>query len=313
MSIHIYKKNTVILTALVVLGLNFAFGQEGNASSIVVSGEPIAEALLGQWIKEYNLTERADITFNAKAKDADLIIGFAENDAQEKHKDYFSVAKVAVLPVSKANAGILREVGKKGLGEKQIKALFFDDFFESTKKSEFEKVPFQVYTRLGDTGIPAIFAKEFGYEPQSLKGKAIGGNDFHVLLAMKKDPHALSFNALNLIFDTKTRKIKEGFAVVPVDLDGNGRLTEDENVYADLDELLEKLQQGDSKNLKNIAIGELQIEVNREAASKETLAFLKWVVQNGATFLAAQGFLQPDSKTLEKERLLVDQLVLNQR
>lgn len=306
------KLKTLGLTLLFLVNAYLVISQESTVPTVVVSGEPLAEALVKQWILDYNTSNTSNITFKAKAKDSDLSIEFLNAETSNSNNvKHFSIAKVAILPVAKSNAPIVQELNKKGLDESRLKALYFDDFLESTGKDDFSKIPHQVYTRLGDTGIPAIFAQAFGYETSSIKGNGIGGNDFHVLNAMKGDDTAVSFNALNILFDTQTRLALSEFTIIPVDLNGNGKVSDDELFYQDLDAVLGKLQSLTPKDIKNIPIAELQIVVNVKETNQETLNFLNWILENGQNSLSKYGFLQPDTKTLEKERLYVNQLVVN--
>src|SRR5690606_35720371 len=300
---------TLKVTLVFMLSTVLGTSQETASQEVVVSGEPLAEALVKQWILDYNKSATGNIAFKSKAKESDLTIQFLDSDASNNDLKHFSIAKVAILPVAKSNSPIVLELKKKGLDENRLKALYFDDFLESTGADDFSKIPHQVYTRLGDTGIPAIFAQAFGYQISNIKGNGIGGNDFHVLNAMKNDDTSVSFNALNILYDAQTRLALSEFTILPVDLNGNGKVSEDELFYQDLDAVLRKLQSLNPKDIKNIPIGELQIVVNIKESNQETLNFLNWILENGQDSLSKYGFLQPDTKTLDKERLYVNQLI----
>jgi len=308
---HITLK-TLKLTLVFLVVTALGTSQETTASiDVSISGEPLAEALINQWILEYGQNAKNNIKFNSKAKNADLSIEFNNSTVINNDLKHFSIARVAILPIAKSNSAIALEFKKKGLNEDRLKSLFFDDFLGSTGKDEFSKIPYQVYTRLGDSGTPYIFAQFFGYETSNIKGNGIGGNDYHVLNAMKNDDNAVSFNALNILYDLQTRQSLQGFAILPVDLNGNGKVSEDEVFYQDLDTILEKLQNLSDKDIHNIPIAQLQIVVNVNAANEDTLNFLNWILENGQKSLSNYGFLQPDDKTLQKERLIVNQLVSN--
>lgn len=302
------KSKTLRLTLLFLVSTISGISQE-STTAVVVSGEPIAEALVKQWILDYNKNTAGNITFNAKAKNSDLTIQFIDSEKPNEDLKHFLIAKVAIVPIAKSNSSIVLELKKKGLDNNRLKALYFDDFLESTDKDDFLNIPHQVYTRLGDSGVPAIFAKAFGYDTSNFKGNGIGGNDFHVLDAMKHDDNAVSFNALNILYDVETRHSLSEFTMLPVDLDGNDKVSEDELVYENLDAILDKLQSLKPKDLHNIPIVDLQLVVNIKESNHETLNFLNWILENGQESLNTYGFLQPDTETLQKERLYVNQLV----
>ena len=300
------------LTLLFGIGSSLGISQETAIPTVVISGEPLSKALVDQWISDYSHNTGHKVVFNAKAKNSDLSIEFDGNGDSVVGADRFSVAKVAIVAVAKTNSAIAGALEKKGLDEKRLKALFFDDFLSSTEKDDFSRIPYQVYSRLGNSGVPTIFAHAFGYETSNIKGNAIGGNDFHVLNAMKNDTQAISFNALNVLFDVDTRKPLAGLTILPVDLDGNHKVSDDESFYHDLDTVIQNLQDIDPKKINNMPIAQLQIVVDLKEANPETLHFLNWVLKNGQKYLAQYGFLQPDIKTLEKERSAIDHLVINQ-
>ncbi len=298
------------------LGLSFfvSMAQERKSAGVVISGEPLAESLVNQWIKDYKGEGKQAIVFEARAKKSDVSIEFLDSQkSNTKGTAYFSVAKVAILPVAVSHSGIAVELGKKGLTEETLKSLFFEDFFPASGNSAIDGIPHEIYTRLGDKGVPVLFSRFFGFDPLNIKGKAIGGNDLHVLRAMGNDANAVSFNALNLLYDNVGRKPIKGFEILPVDLDGNGKVSKEEAFYTDLDQVLQRLQEIDPKDLKNIPVGQLQIAINLETAGSEALSFLKWVLENGQLSLSKYGFLSPEAKVLEKQRNTIDDLVLNHR
>jgi hypothetical protein len=129
---------------------------------------------------------------------------------------------------------------------------------------------------------------------------------------MKNDAQAVSFNGLNVLFDIDTRKPVTGLTILPVDLDGNNKVSEEESFYHDLDTIIHKLQDTDPRKINNIPMARLQIAVHLKEMNGETAHFLRWVLENGRKHLAKYGFLRPDSATLEKERLAAHQFVINQ-
>src|SRR5690606_38092634 len=122
-------KNIISKTLVItLLFLGSSIPGISQETSVVVSGEPLAEALVKQWIQDYNKTTSSNITFKAKAKTSDLAIQFSDSEASNKDLKQFSIAKVAILPVAITNSPIVSELKKKGLDANRLKALYFDDF-----------------------------------------------------------------------------------------------------------------------------------------------------------------------------------------
>ncbi|MCR6638773.1 MAG: hypothetical protein NVV82_07215 [Sporocytophaga sp.] len=153
------------------------------------------------------------------------------------------LGKYAILPVANVNSPVLKNISEKGLKEKEYKELFFEDeneqFEEKKKKSKYEV---NLYTRESRSCAPIAFASHFGYEQSSIKGKGISGDDKYLIHAVKKDTAGVTYNNLGLIYDLSTRKTVEGIAVLPLDLNGNGKLDGDEKIFDNLDKVIEKLE-----------------------------------------------------------------------
>jgi phosphate transport system substrate-binding protein len=90
--------------------------------------------------------------------------------------------------------------------------------------------------------------------------------------------------------------------VLPVDLNGNGKVNDDEKFYDDLNLVISKLESADAKDIKNIPIEYLHLSVDKQNASAEAIAFLKWVNENGQADLHEFGYLAPEAKRFEKEK-----------
>lgn len=295
-----------------LLSISLLVAQE-NSPKVVISGEKVLEDLVADWIVRYNQHSKSSIVFEPKAKDAHLHIDFYGEEKARNDMEFFTVGKLAIVPVTNSGSDIASELEKKGLTENRIKALYFDDLLGSSKDADLPKTPYQVYTRLGDSGVPHIFAKAFGENPRNIRGKAIGGNDFHVLQAMERDPLGISFNTLNILYDQQTREPLKAFTIVPLDLDGNGKVTDDERVFGNLDMALQTIRETDKdRNRTGIVIANIRIALQKKVATSQAKDFLKWVVENGQESLTKNGFLKVDPDILEKERPLISELVLNQ-
>lgn len=53
-----------------------------------------------------------------------------------------------------------------------------------------------------------------------------------------------------LIFGPATKKPVNGLSVIPVDLDGNGRINDDARFYDDRATVIQKLEQADQKDIQ---------------------------------------------------------------
>jgi phosphate transport system substrate-binding protein len=105
-----------------------------------------------------------------------------------------------------------------------------------------------------------------------------------------------------LIYDQQTRKAIDGLTVLPVDLNGNGRINDEEKFYSNVDQVIERLEKKAVADIKNVPIEYFHLSVDKQTVSQEAIDFLKWVSQNGKSDLHDYGFLLPETKNAENEK-----------
>jgi phosphate transport system substrate-binding protein len=298
---------TLIICAVAMTGIH----AQSTSQTIVVSGELMAETLVNEWAKDFEKAYPGVIVkFVPNAPNADLIVDFANTQDKKWSSEYFPIGRTVLVPVANSQSSIATAFGEKGLTKEEIKTMYFDDPFADEQKS-IKDLAYQVYSRLGDSGIPAIFATAYGYSATQIKGKAIAGNDFHVIKAISKDTEAVSFTALNLVYDLTTRKVKDNLVVIPVDINGNGRITSDEKFYQTLDNVLSSLQLAENQANNTIPLATLRISSKTSAQHTPSLDFVKWILADGQNSLTRLGFLPADTDLLEKALVKLDRLAVN--
>jgi phosphate transport system substrate-binding protein len=119
-----------------------------------------------------------------------------------------------------------------------------------------------------------------------------------------RDSTGISYLPLPLIYDLSSRKLIEGLTVLPVDLDGNGKVNDEEKIYDNLNTVIQKFESSNPKDLKNVPIEYLHLSVDKSKASPEAVTFLKWVNENGHNYLNEFGYLKPEANKFEKEKFI---------
>ncbi len=88
-----------------------------------------------------------------------------------------------------------------------------------------------VYTRSDSAGAAEVWAKYMGGSVQEdLKGTAVNG-DPGVAEAVRQDDLGIGYNNIGFAYDLSTGSQLEGLRVVPLDLNGDGSISDDENFY----------------------------------------------------------------------------------
>ena len=275
---------------------------------VVVTGARFAYRLVEKWIDEYNkVNPQIQIIVESRGS-ADplkydiLAEVYEHEDEFRKNRKYVYVGRYAVLPVANNASSFARTYSEKGLNTDLIRQIFFNDIFSDKSRQKTIEAPYAVYRRLQRAGVPIVFSTYFGYEYKDLKGTVIAGADAHVLRATLRDSIGVTYLPLPLIYDEHTRKAVEGIVVLPVDLNGNRKVSDDEKFYDTSDRVIEILEAGESHTIRNVPIEYLHLSVDPSKASDEAVDFLKWVSEHGQNYLNEFGYLKTEGKHSRNEK-----------
>ncbi len=275
---------------------------------VAITGVRFAYPLVQKWIDDYNkINPEVQIIIESRGTNDpaqyDILIEAYEPAAEvKKNRDYVYIARYAILPVANSLSEFSKVYSKKGLNQEAIKQLFFHDIFTEKDAKDNIKIPFTVYTRLQKAGAPITFTKYFGYEQKDIRGKAIAGSDEHLLKAVLRDSIGVSYFPVSLIYDQTTGKTHAGLTVIPVDLNGNGKVSDEEKFYDERSIVVQRLEEKDQKEISNVPMEYLNFSIDKSGSSPEAIAFLQWIIQNGQSDLHAFGFLKPEQSRLQKEK-----------
>lgn len=305
-----------IAASLFILTLSTVIAFAQDEPKVIITGVRFSYPLVQKWIDDYKIANPgANIQIESRTTtdpaQYDLLIEAYEPEATIKEtREYLYIAKYALLPVANSKSDFAKVYSTKGLTTELIKQIYFNDIYADKKKDEKIDVNYTIYTRLQKAGAPITFSKYFGYQQSNIKGKAIAGADEHLVKALLKDTVGISYNIPGLLYDLQTRKPLPGLTVIPVDADGNGRVSNDEKFYDNLEVVLQKLEEGE---LKNIPVEYLHLSIRKHNTNPEALKFLKWVLYNGRESLSQYGFLKPDAKRFEAEKEKFEEMAFNSK
>jgi phosphate transport system substrate-binding protein len=304
------KKLSVI--SLLLIASTVALGQSQipqpgkDPKILVVTGARFSYKLVEKWIDEYTkLNPGVQIVVESRGSSDpqkyDILAEVYDQPADIKEKrEYIYVGRYAVLPVATATSQFARYYSNEGLTKQLITQIFFHDIFADKEKEKPVKAPYSVYTRMQKAGTPVIFSKYFGYEQKDIKGTGIAGADTHLIKALLRDSAGVTYLPSPIIYN-ETGKPIDGISVIPVDVNGNGKISDDEKFVSDFEKVAAKLESSPSDQIKNIPTDYLHLSVDKQTASPEAINFLRWVSANGQKDLHAFGFFLPDARRIEKQ------------
>jgi len=273
-----------------------------SQKQVVITGARFTYPLLEKWIADYEkINPEVKITIAPRTTtdpaQYDLLIEAYELTPElREQREVLHIGRYALLPVANQKSPAARALATRGADKDELTQLYFHDLF--AKKEKDLSFPYVIYTRQQKSGPSITFASFFGYEHQQIKGKSIAGSDEHLIQAVLKDTLALSYNHPGLIYDLNTRSIKQGLTLIPIDLNGNGKISSEEKTTRGLDDLLQSLE----SNTQHLAVGNIHLSIPKEKYNQEALRFLLWVSDNGLRDLHAFGLLSPDAAQLQADK-----------
>ncbi|MFL9845921.1 PstS family phosphate ABC transporter substrate-binding protein [Flavobacterium rhizosphaerae] len=276
--------------------------------TITMSGAFALYPLANIWAEEFR-KEYPDVKFNVSGGGAgkgmtDMLNGAADiamysKEISKIESDQgaygFAVTKDAVIPTISANNPLLAQLKSEGMTREEFSTLFLKDGKHNWKKSS-EKV--NVYTRSDAAGAAETWAKYLGAKAQEeLKGVAVFG-DPGLADAVKKDKNGIGYNNVIYVYDITTGKKYDGLEVVPIDVNGNGKIDAEENFYGSLSDVAKAIADG---RYPSPPARELFLVTKGKPTSPAVKAFLNWVLTKGQDFVTSNGYILLEKDNIEKQ------------
>jgi phosphate transport system substrate-binding protein len=270
---------------------------------ITISGAFALYPMTVRWAEEFQkLHPRVKINVSAGgagkgmadvlSKMVDLAMYSKEVSPEEQAKGawWIPVAKDAVLPTINKSNPVLKELKSQGLTREVFNEIFIKDtpktWGQLTRTGSKEVV--QVFSRSDACGAAEMWAKYLsGKKQEDLQGLGVNG-DPGVADAVRRNIGGIGFNNLNFVYDMNTRKPYEGIAVIPIDINGNGKVDPDENFYGTLDEIMKAINDG---KYPSPPARDLYLVSKGKPTNKLIITFLNWVLTEGQKFVPEAGYI----------------------
>jgi phosphate transport system substrate-binding protein len=304
-------KKFTIVNMIVILFLlvgacspsNPASETETKKGTIAISGAWALYPMMTRWAEEYQKIY-PDVLFDVSAGGAgkglaDAVAGAVEIgmvsraiSAEEEAKGayWIPVTKDAVFPMVNAQNPVLADLNAKGITNKILVGIFVTG--EITTWGQVVGRPeitdeIHVYTRSDACGAAEVWAKYLDNKKQEdLQGIGIYG-DPGLLEAVVKDSLGIGYNNLGYAFDTKTGKVVDGAAAVPLDVNENG-IAEAEEILETKSEAVEMVATDKYPSPPARALN----LVTLNQPSGLVADFIRWILTDGQQFVGEAGYVQ---------------------
>ena len=266
----------LVFTTVLLFSLLISLTSKAQNQTVTLRVPNFVRPLVEKWVAEYHKTN-AEIDFqfvSGKSQDNKNTIQFTSNPDEG-----ISFARFAILPVTTKRSEAEKIISGHKLNTRRLKSLFFvddelDDEEEELSKSE-QKI--HIYIANGQQSVSKSFASYLGQPAAAYKGKKIFGDDSFL-------NDAITVNSLSNIFNLESRTLRDELALLPLDLDKQGKQILHQG---DLDDIISLLEQ---HRYSEIPVANAGLDFDR---TNPVLAdFVNWVLINGTQYVHQYGLLQ---------------------
>lgn len=290
-------------------------------SEISVSGAFALYPLAVKWAEEFQKLHpevRIDISAGGAGKGmTDALSGMVDIGMvsreiypveMERGAVAFAVAKDAVVPAINAENPDLQNLLKRGLTREVAVKLWitgeYKEWGQVSGSGSHDKI--HVYTRSDACGAAETWAAWLGKKQENLMGTGVFG-DPGVATAVQKDVLAIGMNNIGYVYDETTRKPNPGLKVLPVDVNGDGRLDAEELFYDTKDQLIRAITEN---QYPSPPARDLYMVTGGMPKKPEVIAFLRYILTEGQRHNATVGYIGLSEEKLQKSlRLLPDDVI----
>ncbi|MDP3105247.1 MAG: substrate-binding domain-containing protein [Candidatus Methanoperedens sp.] len=208
---------------------------------------------------------------------------------EEKGAYWISVTKDAVVPTVNTNNPVIAQIKANGIKRDIFEKIYINETIktwgQAAGTSATDKI--NIYTRSDSCGAAETWAAYLGkYRQENLKGVGVNG-DPGLAEAVRQDKLGIGYNNIGFAYDANTRKPVEGIEIIPLDLNGNGKIDQNESFYGTMDEIVEAIGSGKypsppARDLNLVTRGKPTGIVND---------FIKWTLIDGQQYIPEQGYI----------------------
>jgi phosphate transport system substrate-binding protein len=219
---------------------------------------------------------------------------------QDRGAWFVAVAKDAVLPTFNSKSPFSKQILSQGLTKEQFQQIFLTEERKSWERflGIQGNTVLNLYTRSDACGAGEVWAHYLGKNQEDLRGIGIFG-DPGIAEAVKKDPLGIGYNNIAFVYDISTKKTFSGLKIIPIDVNGNGRIDPEEDFYENLDQLMLAIAEG---RYPSPPARELYFVANGHPQNIAAAEFLKWILDAGQRYVSEAGYVAISEQSLEIQK-----------
>lgn len=272
--------------------------------TIRISGAWALYPMMVVWADEYMKTHDIDVEVTAggagkgisdvfsNQSDIGMVSRPLKQEELEQGAFYVAVAKDTVVSIINENNPVYADIMKKGLSREDLRRIFLGEVsrWGELFGKNIENDEIIVYGRADSSGAASVWADFLGgYTEADLQNNSDSNvsGDQPMANSVQENANAIGFSNVNYVFDPETGEHIESIRPVPIDLNDNDVLDDDENFYYNK-----------SVFLKNVANGKYPSPPTREEYlvgngpfEGHVKDFVIWILEDGQSFLESNGYI----------------------
>lgn len=310
-------KTIIILSILIILLSSLSGCVNQQNKTIKVSGAFALYPLMNKWAEEYKKIQpdiKIEVSGGGAGKGmSDALsglvdIGMVSRDIYPEEINqgafWISVAEDAVVATINTQNPAITDILSKGVTKTQFEEIFIKRTNIKTWGQLVNDTTItdtiRVYGRSDSCGAAETWAKYLGEYTQddltNVADSTING-DPNLAAAIQGDNRGIGFNNINYLYDPETKQPYTNIIPVPIDLNNNGVLDEDEQFYDSITELVEAI----ANNLyPSPPARALHLVTKTNFDDKEIAKnFVNWILIDGQQYVSQNGYIQLSQETIQ--------------
>ena len=286
------------------------------SGTISISGAFALYPLAVKWaeeFREFHPHVRIDLSAGGAGKGmtdvlANVVdIGMVSRDVypveEQRGAVAFAVAKDAVVPTISTNNPALTDLLKKGLTRDAAYNLWISGETKTWGQvaGTSDRNPVHLYTRSDACGAGETWAQWLDKKQEDLGGTAVFG-DPGLAQAVQRDRLGIGYNNLSYTYDEGTRLPNPGIIVLPIDVNGNGIIDDDERFYETKDCIIAAIA---ADKFPSPPARDLYLVTNGVPKNPAVVAFIKFILTEGQQYNVPIGFISLSEEKLQKGLVLL--------
>jgi phosphate transport system substrate-binding protein len=285
-----------------------------SRSNIRISGAWALYPMMLVWADEYMKLQPVEIEVSgggagkgisdvlSRQVDIGMVSRPIKNEELEQGAFYLAVTKDTVLGIIHEDNPFYADIQQKGLSQEDLRKIFTREVTQWGELfgKNIENDSIVVFGRSDSSGAASVWATYLGNlteaDLQNRSDSNVSG-DQAIAGCVQDDPNAISFSNVNYVYDPITGDYIQKIRPVPIDLNGNGLLDENENFYKTRESFLKSVSNGTYPSPPTRE----EYLVGNGPFQEDVKDFIFWILNDGQNILEENGYIPLLSEEQKRE------------